>query len=177
MRWLNRTRCALGCVGVFIGAGVAQASLPPLPAKMPLDDTLTSYETPSLPSTVQAAAGNPEMYSPEVHNPEVHNPEVHNPEVHNPFLLGESAEDQKALGGPDASGADAADDLRSRGRHVHRFRQRAQWHRATTSLRARSKVHPCRLLRHNVLAKPRLKPWTTVLSRTSPSRSISSMPN
>jgi type IV pilus assembly protein PilQ len=106
MRWLNRTRCALGCVGVFIGAGVAQASLPPLPAKMPLDDTLTSYETPSLPSTVQAAAGNPEMYSPEVHNPE-----VHNPEVHNPFLLGESAEDQKALGGPDASGADAADDL------------------------------------------------------------------
>ena len=95
MRWLNRIRCAPGCVlvcfYVFVGAGVAQASLPPLPERMALDDTVAPYDAPPLPSTVPA-------------------------EVLNPFLHGESADEQTTSSRPEASDGDAAGDLALEGR-------------------------------------------------------------
>jgi type IV pilus assembly protein PilQ len=63
MRRLNRTRSALGCLFictyVLIGEGVALASLPPLPARMPIDDAVAPRNAPPLPSTVAAEVDNP----------------------------------------------------------------------------------------------------------------------
>ncbi|MGA7781541.1 MAG: type IV pilus secretin PilQ [Paraburkholderia sp.] len=63
MRWLNRTFSALGCAFVCLyasgGAGVAHASLPPLPASMSLDDTVAPYDAPPLPPTAAAEVPNP----------------------------------------------------------------------------------------------------------------------
>jgi type IV pilus assembly protein PilQ len=87
MKWLNRIHRAFGyvCACCFIGGGVAQASLPPLPAQMPLDDAVAPYEVPPLPSAALA-------------------------EVSNPFLRGASADEQTESGHAETADSDTTGD-------------------------------------------------------------------
>jgi len=54
---VKRIRLALGSACLFIGA--AQASLPPLPPMMPLDDAVEPYDTPPLPRNQAVDVPNP----------------------------------------------------------------------------------------------------------------------
>lgn len=89
MRWLNRIRCALGCGFVFVCGAVAQASLPPLPASMPLDDTVAPYGAPPLPPVPSDAVA----------------------EVPNPFLGAGSAHEQTESGYRTGEDSGADDDI------------------------------------------------------------------
>ncbi|HEY1998084.1 type IV pilus secretin PilQ [Paraburkholderia sp.] len=53
----NRIRGVIGCLCVF--AGVARASVPPLPPTMPLDDAVSPYDAPPWPRNVSAEVPNP----------------------------------------------------------------------------------------------------------------------